>query len=163
MRKWLATILAASLLVHALPAQAQLPVIEIRPEATLLAGGSVRVGVDVTCSPFGDTGENNITVTQDDQSIFAQRGIGVLLCDSQPHLFELVATPFEGAFHLGPANVSAFVSQIDSATGASQQGQAIAVVDVVPELSTWMMMILGLGVVGAAIRRRKARMPIRPS
>jgi hypothetical protein len=156
MGRWVSTTLAASLLVCATTAQAQLPLVEIQPTALLL-DGSVRVDVNVSCDLFGDISENNLTVTQDDQSIFAQRSIGTLLCDGQPHLFDVVATPFEGAFHLGPANVSAFVLQIDSSTGEARQGQDSRVVTVVPEPSTWMMMISGVAIVGAAMLRRRKR------
>lgn len=155
MERLIAATLTASLFI-AVPAQAQLPFVEIQPNAGLL-DGSVRVEVDVICELFGDISENNITVTQDDQSIFAQRSIGTLLCDGQRHPYFVVATPFEGAFHLGPANVSAFVLQIDSTTGEARQGQDFRVVSVIPEPSTWMMMIGGVGMVGAAMRRRRAR------
>lgn len=161
MGKWPAATLAASLFLHALPAQAQLPFVDIQPEARLLSGGSLRIHVDVGCDMFGDTGENNVTVTQDDQSIFAQRSIGVLLCDGQTHSYPVVATPFDGAFHEGFANVSAFVSQIDSSTSEARQAQDFQVVRVViPEPAAWMMMIIGFAVLGAAMRRRNRANPV---
>lgn len=122
--------LAVGLLVCANPAWAQAPSVEVQPKAKLLDGGAVRVELHVTCEPFGDTGENNVTVSQDDQRISSQRSIGSLRCDGKRHKYKVVASPLEGAFHEGPANVSAFVSQINSTTSEARQGQDSQTVEV---------------------------------
>jgi hypothetical protein len=106
------------------------PIVEIDDKAKLLKDGSIRLVIYVTCHPFGDTGENNVTVTQDDQRLFAQRGIGTLECNGKRRRYRVEVRPLEGSFHAGVANVSAFVSQIDTGTSESRQGQATAAIEV---------------------------------
>jgi hypothetical protein len=107
------------------------PLVEVPDKkGKLLADGSIRFEVQVTCVPFGDTGENNVTVTQDDQRLSAQRGIGTLDCDGKRHKYRIAAKPVEGSFHEGTAQVSAFVSQIDTSTSEARQGQATAAIEV---------------------------------
>ena len=106
------------------------PIVEIDDKAKLQKDGSIRLVIHVTCHPFGDTGETNVTVTQDDQRLSAQRGIGTLECNGRRRKYRLEVEPSEGAFHPGVANVSAFVSQIDTGTSESRQGQATAIIEV---------------------------------
>jgi hypothetical protein len=81
------------------------------------------VTVRVKCDPFGEHFESNVTVTQDDQQIFAQPGLPVVECDGKWHEYTVRATPFEGSFHPGRAFASAFVSRLDPETGETRQGQ----------------------------------------
>jgi hypothetical protein len=67
--------------------------------------------------------ESNITVAQDDQAIFVQRGLPAVPCDRRWHTVTVVATPLEGSFHRGSATASAFVSRLDPETGEVRQGQ----------------------------------------
>jgi hypothetical protein len=124
--RWLVTFiaLALSLLPTGAAAAPQSDTIQVRvqPQATLV-GGSIDVTVRVKCDPFGEHFESNITVTQDDQQIFAQPGLPVVVCDGKWHEYAVRATPFEGSFHPGRAFASAFVSRVDPETGETRQGQ----------------------------------------
>jgi hypothetical protein len=106
------------------------PVVEVDDKGKLQKDGSIRLVIYVTCQPFGDTGENNVTVTQDDQRLSAQSGIGALECNGKRRKYRVEVKPLEGSFHPGLANVSAYVSQIDTGTSESRQGQATAVIEV---------------------------------
>jgi hypothetical protein len=88
-----------------------------------LVDSSARVSVRIRCTPFGQPLESNITVSQDDQTIFAQRGLPDVPCDNSWHTVTVVATPLEGSFHRGTAFASAFVSRFDPDTGETRQGQ----------------------------------------
>ena len=103
--------------------------VQVLPNATLV-DGSIELSVRVKCAPFGEHFESNVTVTQDDQSIFAQRGLPVITCDRRWHTYTVLATPFDGSFHRGTARVSAFVSRMDPVTGEIRQGSAIRFVRV---------------------------------
>jgi hypothetical protein len=124
--RWLVTFtaLALSLLPAWAAAAPKSDTIHVRvePQATLV-GGSIDVTVRVKCDPFGEHFESNITVTQDDQQIFAQPGLPVVQCDGRWHEYTVRATPFEGSFHPGRAFASAFVSRLDPETGETRQGQ----------------------------------------
>ena len=96
--------------------------VRVDPKGALV-GSSIDVTVRVKCAPFGEHFESNITVTQDDQSISAQRGLPVVQCDSRWHGYTVRATPFEGSFHPGRAFASAYVSRLDPETGDLRQGQ----------------------------------------
>ncbi len=96
--------------------------VRVEPRATLV-DGAVEVTIRVRCDPFGEHFESNITITQDDQHIFAQRGLPVLHCDGRWHEATVLATPFEGTFHSGRAYASAYVSRLDPITGEVRQGQ----------------------------------------
>ena len=116
--------LALSLLPSSVAALSKSDTIQVRvqPGATLV-GGSIQVSVRVRCAPFGQHFESNITVTQDDQRIFAQPGLPVVRCDRKWHQYTVRATPFEGSFHRGTAYASAYVSRMDPTTGEVRQGQ----------------------------------------
>ena len=103
--------------------------VRVERQAALVAG-SIDVSLRVKCAPFGQHFESNITVTQDDQQIFAQRGLPVVQCDGKWHRYTVRATPFEGSFHRGTASASAFVSRVDPNTGEERQGQDIATIRV---------------------------------
>lgn len=103
--------------------------VRVEPQATLV-GGSIDVTVRVKCAPFGEHFESNITVTQDDQQIFAQRGLPVVECDGAWHEYAVRATPFEGSFHPGRAFASAFVSRLDPQTGEMRQGEDVRTIRV---------------------------------
>jgi hypothetical protein len=96
--------------------------VRVEPQATLV-DGSIDVTVRVKCDPFGEHFESNITVTQDDQRIFAQPGLPIVQCDGEWHEYTVRATPFDGSFHRGRAFASAFVSRLDPVTGETRQGQ----------------------------------------
>lgn len=115
------------------PAAAQVlvqPVVEVQQKAKLLKDGAIRLEVHVTCEPFGDAGENNVTVTQDEQRLSVQRSIGAIECDGKRNKYRIEARALDGTFHEGPANVSAFVSQINTSTSEARQGQDSAVIEV---------------------------------
>lgn len=124
----------AALVLIPFPVAAQTvvqPIVEIPDKkGKLLKDGWIRFEVQVTCQPFGDTGENNVTVSQDDQRLFAQRSIGVITCDGKRNKYRIEVKPIEGSFHEGTAHVSAFVSQIDTSTSEARQGQASADIEV---------------------------------
>ena len=103
--------------------------VRVQPQATLV-GSSVDVTVRVKCAPFGEHFESNITVTQDDQAIFAQRGLPVVQCDSRWHRYTVRATPFDGSFHQGRAFASAYVSRVDPETGDLREGQDVRTIRV---------------------------------
>jgi hypothetical protein len=71
-----------------------------------------------------------------------------------------VGSPVEGSFSLtfgsSPSSLtlSNFLVRYQS-TGANGEGSAIGVGTAVPEPGTWLLMILGLGAVGFAMRRRQ--------
>jgi hypothetical protein len=96
--------------------------VRVSPQAALV-GTSIEVSVRVRCEPFGEPLESNITVSQDDQAVFAQQGLPAVDCDRRWHTLTVVATPLEGSFHTGEAFASAFVSRLDPATGEVRQGQ----------------------------------------
>jgi hypothetical protein len=125
-RRWLVTSIALALgLLPAWAAAApKSDTIDVRlePQATLV-GGSVDATVRVRCDPFGEHFESHVTVTQDDQQIFAQRGLPIVECDGRWHEYTVRTTPFEGSFHSGRAFASAFVSRVDPETGDMRQGQ----------------------------------------
>ena len=111
-------------------AAAQDPIqVRVHSQAVLMSG-SIEVSVSVRCHPFGEHFESNITVTQDEQSIFAHRGLPIIACDGRWHVYTVLATPFDGSFHPGAANVSAFVSRLDPVTSDIRQGQDSATVRV---------------------------------
>jgi hypothetical protein len=113
------------------PAAAQSDHIQVRVHRqAVLVGGSVEVSVSVKCEPFGEHFESNITVTQDGQRIFAQRGLPFIVCDDRWHEYTVLATPFEGSFHAGSAFASDFVSRLDPETFEIRQGQATATIHV---------------------------------
>jgi len=103
--------------------------VRVKPQATLI-GGSVEVSVQISCAPFGEAFESNITVTQDNQAIFAQRFLPAVQCDRKWHTVTVVASPFDGSFHRGPAFASAFVSRVDPGTGEERQGQDVRTIRV---------------------------------
>jgi hypothetical protein len=103
--------------------------VRIDSQATLV-GGSIEVTVRIRCAPFGQPLESNITVSQDDQRIFAQRGLPTVPCDRRWHSVTVLATPIEGSFHRGRAFASAFVSRLDPDTSEVRQGQASRTIQV---------------------------------
>lgn len=103
--------------------------VRIQPQATLV-GASIDVTVRIKCAPFGEHLESNVTVSQDDQQIFAQPGLPIVQCDSKWHEHTVRATPFEGSFHRGRAFASAFVSRVDPETGETRQGQDVRTIRV---------------------------------
>ena len=103
--------------------------VRVQPQATLVVG-SIDVTVRIKCAPFGEHFESNITVTQDDQQIFAQPGLPVVQCDSEWHRYTVRATPFEGGFHRGRAFASAYVSRQDPETGDLLEGQDVRTIRV---------------------------------
>ncbi len=104
--------------------------VRVKPQATLI-GGSVEVSVRIRCAPFGEPFESNITVTQDNQAIFAQRFLPAVQCNRKWHTVTVVASPFyDDSFHRGPAYASAFVSRVDPGTGEERQGQDVRTIRV---------------------------------
>ena len=103
--------------------------VQVEPQATLV-GSSIDVTVSVKCAPFGEHFESNITVSQDDQAISAQRGLPIVECDGTWHEYTVRATPFDGEFHRGRAFASAFVSRINPETGETRQGQDVRTIGV---------------------------------
>jgi len=103
--------------------------VQVLQNATLV-DGSIRLSVRVKCAPFGEHFESHVTVTQDDQTIFAQPGLPVITCDNRWHTYTVLATPFDGSFHRGKARASAFVSRMDPVTGDIRQGQDIRIIHV---------------------------------
>ncbi|HEX2085046.1 MAG TPA: hypothetical protein VHF89_05145 [Solirubrobacteraceae bacterium] len=135
MRRMLTAAAIAAVLAVALPAAAggAADTIRVRiPEKAQLVDGGIRVSVAIWCVPTGDAPfETNVTVTQDDGAIWAQRSLPFVPCDRRWHTVTVVATPFDDArFHRGPAFVSAYVSRVDEETGDTRQGQATRVVRV---------------------------------
>ncbi len=124
--RWLAALIvfAVVLVVPGTATGVSSDIIQVRvePHATLV-NGSVEVSVRVRCAPFGEPFESNITVSQDDQRIFAHRGLPAAQCDRKWHTLTVLATPIDGAFHRGPAFGSAFVSRLDPSSGEIRQGQ----------------------------------------
>ena len=123
--RWLLALVALALSLVptssvAAPSQETIQV-RLEPRATLI-GGSVEVTVRVRCSPFGEHFESHITLQQEDNLIFGQRGLPVVQCDTTWHRYTVRITPFEGSFHRGRAVASAYVSRQDPETGDLREG-----------------------------------------
>jgi hypothetical protein len=103
--------------------------VRVEPQATLV-GGSVEVTTRVRCAPLDEHFESNITISQDDQAIFAQPSLPIIECDGKWHEYTVLATPFDGSFHSGRAFASAFVSRIDPETGDVRQGSDVRTIRV---------------------------------
>lgn len=100
------------------------PSIEVAPTAKLVGGGgSVLAKVTVVCDEGRQVLEAHLRISQDDQSISGESGLGALRCDGRPHKYNVRVTPLAGAFHAGEATASAFVLLLDPTTGTTQQAQ----------------------------------------
>lgn len=97
--------------------------VKIGPQAVLLEDGSVRVSVRIRCEPFGEPFEANISLSQDDQTIWGMTGLPFVPCDDRWHTVTATVTSFDAPFHRGPAYASAFVSRMDPDTSEVRQGQ----------------------------------------
>jgi hypothetical protein len=99
--------LGALLLAPRAAAQ-EVPVVEIAPTARLLQGGkAAAVQVTVTCETGAEALEAFLYVNQDgNQGQFAPFQ---LICDDTPHTFSVRAPALGFRYHVGQAQVSAFV------------------------------------------------------
>ena len=97
-------------------------VVEIAPTARLLQGGkAVVVQVTVTCPPGAVVLEAFLYVTQDgNQGQFASFQP---ICDDTPHTFTVRAQADGFRFHVGEAQVSAFV--LLTSGGSTSPGQTV--------------------------------------
>jgi hypothetical protein len=100
------------------------PSIEIAPTAKLVGGGeSVLAKVTVVCEEGREVLEAHLRISQDEQRVSGESGLGTLRCDGRPHRYTVRVTPLEGAFHEGEATASAFVLLLDPTTGTTEQAQ----------------------------------------
>ncbi|MDQ3935764.1 MAG: DUF6299 family protein [Actinomycetota bacterium] len=109
---------AACALVVAEPAAAQTAELDVLSPAKRKAG-SVIVQVAYRCDPGLQPLEAHITVSQDEQRISGQAGLGSIVCDGATHVNTVRVTPFEGRFHRGEAFASAFLLLQDPSTGGT--------------------------------------------
>ena len=63
--------------------------------------------------------EAHLTLSQDDQRISGQRGLGSIVCDGSIHTNTVEIQPTEGRFHKGEAHASAFLLLFDPSTGGT--------------------------------------------
>ena len=113
-------VLVLSLLLGAVQAEAAV-MVTISPKAKLVEQGAVLLRVVITCDAPGDVVEAFVTLSQDNQAIFGQGGIGGVRCDGKRHHHRaLVRTP-QGNFHKGTGYASAYVLVCPS-TGVCQSG-----------------------------------------
>lgn len=86
------------------------------------ADGSATVPVTVTCPPGSFVLEAHLTLSQDDQAIWGQAGLGRIRCNGRPQIFLVTVTPFQGSFHSGTAYASPYVLVQFRGTGATESG-----------------------------------------
>jgi hypothetical protein len=97
--------------------------VSVAPEAKLFRDGAVRAVVVASCDAGHEVLEAHLSVSQDNQAIFGETGIGVT-CDGKSRKYRVTVTPLEGAFHTGDAFASAFVlTCADPTCGTTEQGQ----------------------------------------
>jgi hypothetical protein len=113
--------LGAVLLAPRAAAQ-EAPVVEIAPTARLLQGGkAVAVQVTVTCPTGAEVVEAFLYVNQDgNQGQFASFQP---ICDGTPHIFTVRAQADGFRYHVGEAQVSAFV--LLSSGASTSPGQTV--------------------------------------
>jgi hypothetical protein len=113
--------LGALLLAPRAAAQ-EAPVVEIAPTARLLQGGrAVAVQVTVTCEAGAEVLEAFLYVNQDgNQGQFASFQP---ICDGSPHTFTVRAQAAGFRYHVGEAQVSAFV--LLSSGASTSPGQTV--------------------------------------
>jgi hypothetical protein len=106
----------ACALVVAEPAAAQTAELDVLSPAKRKAG-TVVVQVAYRCDAGLQPLEANITVSQDNQQISGQTGLGSIVCDGSTHVNTVTVRPNAGRFHKGVANASAFLLLYDPSTG----------------------------------------------
>jgi hypothetical protein len=101
----------------------------IGPVGLIAEGGAVaNLEVRVSCEPVGDVGfplEAMLFLTQENQTIAGEGGIGGIICDGTPRWLPVRVTAFEGSFHAGRARASAFVLICDPNGIVCEQAQAV--------------------------------------
>jgi hypothetical protein len=113
-------VLLLSLLLAAVQAEAAV-MVTISPKAKLVEQGGVLVRVEITCDAPGDVVEAFVTLSQDNQAIFGQGGIGGVRCDGKRHHHRAVVRSQQDSFHKGTGYASAFLL-ICPAEGQCQSG-----------------------------------------
>ena len=98
------------------PAAAQTAELDVQSPAKRKAGAVV-VQVAYRCDAGLQPLEANITISQDDQRISGQTGLGSIVCDGSTHVNTVTVRPTEGRFHKGEAYASAFLLLYDPSTG----------------------------------------------
>jgi Family of unknown function (DUF6299) len=114
----LALAAAACLLVVADTAVAQTAELDVLSPAKRKAG-AVEVSVAYRCDPGLEPLEAHISLSQDDQTISGQSGLGSIICDGTTHVNRVTVRPTQGRFHKGDAYASAFLLLYDPATGGT--------------------------------------------
>ena len=116
----LATVATAVALTGvAAPAAAQTAELDVLSPAKRKAGDVV-VQVAYRCDAGLQPLEANITVSQDDQTISGQTGLGSIVCDGATHVNTVRVRPTSGdRFHHGEAYASAFLLLYDPSTGGT--------------------------------------------
>jgi hypothetical protein len=84
--------------------------------------GTATVPVTVTCPPGSFVLEAHLTLSQDDQAISGQAGLGRIRCNGRPQTFLVTVTPFQGSFHAGAAYASPFILVQFRGTGETESG-----------------------------------------
>jgi len=107
------------------PAAAQTGSIEVLDRGKAQRDGSAVVTVLVTCDNGLEVLEGNLTLSQDDQQIVAQAGIGSPQCDGRTQRVRVSLSPLDASFHAGSASASAFLLLLDPATGTTVQAQDV--------------------------------------
>ena len=106
----------AVFVLAAAPAVAQAATLDVLSPAKK-KGHAVVVDVAYQCEAGLQPLEAHITVSQDDQRISGQSGLGSITCDGATHVATVTVSPLEGRFHKGEAHASAFMLLYDPATG----------------------------------------------
>jgi hypothetical protein len=84
--------------------------------------GTATVPVTVTCPPGSVVLEAHLTLSQDDQAISGQAGLGRIRCNGRPQNLLVTVTPFQGSFHAGAAYASPFILVQFRGTGETESG-----------------------------------------
>ena len=107
------------------PAWSEPAQVEIRDKARVHRDGSAVVTVLVTCPSGLQALEAHLSLSQDDQVISGQAGLGAITCSGRTQRVRVVLQPTEETadFHRGAAYASAFLLLLHPDTSMTVQAQ----------------------------------------